>query len=125
MNRNQLHGLCLALCLSTGAPLALAAKDMNDNPPLPGQQQPGTGTLDQRGPSGSGVPGDGMGTGDGTVNPGNDDTRNGVGNPGTGRTAPDVGNPGGMRTTPDAGNPGTGRGTPATPGSSGGTGGGG
>lgn len=115
MKRHQLHSLCLALCLGASAPLALAATDMNDSNRVPSQQLPGTGTIDRNGPSGSGVPGDGMGSGD--------DSRNGVGNPGTGRTTPDVGNPGGSRSAPDAGNPGTGRGTPSTPGSSGGTGG--
>lgn len=124
MNRTPLNALCLALCLGSTASLALAATDMNNNNRIPSQQLPGTGTIDRNGPSGSGAPADGLGTGDtrdnGTDNTGGDGSRNGVGNPGAGRTTPDVGNPGGPRRTPDAGNPGTGRGTPATPGSSGG-----
>lgn len=71
------HTLLLALCLSLGTPLALAATDLNDQR-APGTQSHDDGHMDGQGDAtGSGTPGDSMGTGDG----GTDDN---------GRTTPEV-----------------------------------
>ena len=91
------HTLLLALCLSLGAPLALAATDLNDQR-APGTQSHDNGHMNGQGDAtGSGTPGDSMGTGDGgtddngTDNTGGDGTNsssgtgsNGSGDSGTG-----------------------------------------
>ena len=57
--------LLLALCLGCASPLASAATDLNHQR-APGMQSNDSGQMnDQGGATGSGAPGDGMGTGDG------------------------------------------------------------
>ncbi|AXM94841.1 hypothetical protein ACU5P1_12580 [Pseudomonas plecoglossicida] len=66
MKSMKTHSLLLALCLGVGAPLVLAATDLN------GQRAPGTQPHDnghmtgQGGATGSGTPADGLGTGSGS-----------------------------------------------------------
>ena len=87
------HSVLLALCLGASTPVVLAATDLND------QRSPGTQTQDsgqmngQGDASGSGTPGDGLGTSDGgtddngTDSTGGDGTTNGSGTEGGGNGA--------------------------------------
>jgi len=91
MKPMKTRSLLLALCLGMNAPLALAATDLNDQR-APGTQPHDNGHMTgQGGASGSGTPGDALGSGDGgtddngTHNTGGDgtDTDSGTGS-GTG-----------------------------------------
>jgi len=79
------HALLLALCLGASAPVALAATDINDQRAPSTQTQDGQPMNGQGGATGSGTPGDAMGTGSGgtdrndTDKTGGDGTTNGSG----------------------------------------------
>lgn len=106
MKHSHLLSLCLAFYVGACAPLALAANDLGTRH-SPSEPIPGTGTIDRNGgATGSGTPGDAMGSGNGgtdandTDNTGGDGTSHGGEDgdlgPGTGSSGDldDAGSPG-------------------------------
>ncbi|MFV3382392.1 hypothetical protein [Pseudomonas sp. NY15354] len=96
MKHPHLLLLSLALCLGTVAPLALAAGAPN-TVRTPSEQIPGTGTIDRNGgATGSGTPGDAMGSGNGGTDANNTDNTGGDGTSqgSSGERGPGTGNSG-------------------------------